>query len=83
MKAHEALSGEFEVKDGQAIIKSGEEMEEDRKIGVTQNLDEGVAVGSSPKFFNISLPAGTYNNFTITLNTSKGDSYYECEGPRG
>lgn len=61
-----ALSGEFTVDAGKAVIVKG------GKSSVTLQLAEGgVSVGSSPVPFDISIPAGTYaDGFELVFETT-------------
>lgn len=69
VKADQAMSGEFTVNNGQAVISQPAEGD---KPGITLNLGEtGVALGVAAKKFNIAVPAGTYDNLTIVF-TAKG-----------
>lgn len=65
LKADQPLSGQYVVINNAAVIAVG-------KAGVTINCDEGVSVGTAPKPFFVSVPAGDYTNLTITLNTTDG-----------
>ena len=69
VKADEAMSGAFTVENGQAKVSQPE----GDKPGITIDLgDEGVKVGVTAKKFNIAVPAGEYNNLTITFIAKDG-----------
>ena len=68
VKADEAMSGAFTVEDGQAKVSQPE----GDKPGITLDLGEGVALGTSAKKFNLAVPAGEYNNLTITFIAKDG-----------
>ncbi len=59
------MSGEFTVEDGKAVITSTD------KSGITVNLDN-VTIGNAAKFFNISVPAGKYENLHLEFTFSDG-----------
>ena len=67
--ADEAMSGAFTVDaESKAVISQGGD-----KLGITLDLgDEGVKVGVTAKKFNIAVPAGEYNNLTITFIAKDG-----------
>lgn len=66
IKADQGMSGEFELKDGAAVVKGNG--------GITIDCGAGVALGSAPVAFFASVPAGTYSNLSITVNTVDGKS---------
>ena len=69
VKADEAMSGAFTVENGQAKVSQPE----GDKPGITIDLgDEGVKVGVTAKKFNMAVPAGEYNNLTITFIAKDG-----------
>lgn len=69
IEADEAMSGAFTIDNGQAIINQPQ----GDKPGITLDLgDEGVKVGLAAKKFNIAIPAGEYNNLTITFIAKDG-----------
>ncbi len=69
VKADEAMSGAFTIENGQAKVSQPE----GDKPGITLDLgDEGVKVGVTAKKFNIAVPAGEYNNLTITFIAKDG-----------
>lgn len=61
------LSGKFTVTDGQAVLENNS-----AKPGITLDLGDGVPVGLTPKYFYIAIPAGKYQNLTITFNSEDG-----------
>lgn len=67
LKADEAMSGVFTINNGQAVMPT-----EGDKPGITLDLETGVALGVAAKKFNIAVPAGIYNNLTITLTAKDG-----------
>ena len=69
VKADEAMSGAFTIENGQAKVSQPE----GDKPGITLDLgEEGVKVGVTAKKFNIAVPAGEYNNLTITFIAKDG-----------
>ena len=63
----ETMSGSFTIdEDGKAIITATD------KAGITLDLGEGVAVGLAAKYFNIAVPAGNYQNLTLTFTATDG-----------
>ena len=68
VKADEAMSGTFTIENGQAKVSQPE----GDKPGITLDLGEGVTLGTSAKKFNIAIPAGEYNNLTITFIAKDG-----------
>ena len=69
VKADEAMSGAFTIENGQAKVSQPE----GDKPGITIDLgDEGVQVGVTAKKFNMAVPAGEYNNLTITFIAKDG-----------
>lgn len=68
VKADEAMSGAFTIENGQAKVSQPE----GDKPGITLDLGEGVALGTSAKKFNIAVPAGKYNNLSIVLTAKNG-----------
>ena len=63
----ETMSGSFAIdEDGKAIITATD------KAGITLDLGEGVAVGLAAKYFNIAVPAGNYQNLTLTFTATDG-----------
>ena len=68
VKADEAMSGAFTIKNGQAKVSQPE----GDKPGITLDLGEGVTLGTSAKKFNIAVPAGEYNNLSIVLTAKNG-----------
>ena len=68
VKADEAMSGTFTIENGQAKVSQPE----GDKPGITLDLGEGVTLGTSAKKFNIAVPAGEYNNLTITFIAKDG-----------
>lgn len=63
----ETMSGSFAIdEDGKAIITATD------KAGITLDLGEGVAVGLAAKYFNIAVPAGNYQNLTLTFTATNG-----------
>lgn len=65
--AGKPLSGKFEVNaDGQAV------MLDEGNAGITLDLGEGVSLGMAAKYFNIAIPAGKYDNMTISFTTTNG-----------
>lgn len=61
------MSGAFSVVEGRANITATD------GAGITLDLGEdGVEVGPTPKYFNIAVPAGKYENLTITFTTIEG-----------
>ena len=68
VKADEAMSGAFTIENGQAKVSQPE----GDKPGITLDLGEGVTLGTSAKKFNIAIPAGEYNNLTITFIAKDG-----------
>lgn len=68
VSADEPMSGAFTITDGKAIISQPES----GKPGITLDLGEGVAMGTSSKYFNIAIPSGTYTALTIVLITTDG-----------
>ena len=68
VSADEPMSGAFTITDGKAVISQPES----GKPGITLNLEEGVAMGTSSKYFNIAIPSGTYTALTIVLTTTDG-----------
>ena len=66
--AAKAISGPFTVSDsGLAVIDDGAE-----NTGITLDLGDGVEMGSSAKYFHFSVPAGKYEDLTITFTTTNG-----------
>ncbi len=59
------MSGEFIVEDGQAVITSTD------KSGITVNLDN-VTIGNAAKYFNISVPAGKYEDLHLEFTFDDG-----------
>ena len=68
VKADEAMSGAFTIENGQAKVSQPE----GDKPGITLDLGEGVKLGTSAKKFNLAVPAGEYNNLTITFIAKDG-----------
>ena len=68
VKADEAMSGAFTIENGQAKVSQPE----GDKPGITLDLGEGVALGTSAKKFNLAVPADEYNNLTITFIAKDG-----------
>lgn len=65
--AGKPLSGKFEVNAaGQAV------MLDEGNAGITLDLGEGVSLGMAAKYFNIAIPAGKYDNMTISFTTTNG-----------
>lgn len=62
------LSGCFTVEDGKAILSDA------TNPGITLDLGSGVEMGSSAKYFYISIPARSYagHRLTLTFNSSDG-----------
>lgn len=69
VSADEPMSGAFTITDGKAVISQPES----GKPGITLDLGEGVAMGTSSKYFNIAIPSGTYSSLTIVLTATTGD----------
>lgn len=69
VKADEAMSGAFTIENGQAKVSQPE----GDKPGIILDLgDEGVKIGVTAKKFNMAVPAGEYNNLTITFIAKDG-----------
>ena len=64
VRADQGLSGNFTLTDGVAVVEGTD--------GVKLACGEGVAVGTSPVSFYISVPANTYTGLAITVITSDG-----------
>ena len=61
------MSGEFTVeKDSLAVISATD------KAGITLDLGAGEAIGETAKYFNIAVPAGEYNDLTLTFTATDG-----------
>ena len=61
------MSGEFTVKnDSLAVISATD------KAGITLDLGDGEAIGETAKYFNIAVPAGEYNDLTLTFTATDG-----------
>ena len=69
LSADQGMSGAFTVSStNAAVISSG-------TAGVTLDCGtEGVAIGATAVPFHIAVPAGTYTNLTITVETTNGVS---------
>lgn len=64
--AKKPLSGAFTVSDGVAVITDNEEVP-----GITYDLGEtGKSLGNGANYFNIAVPAGKYENLTITFTAT-------------
>ena len=68
VSANEAMSGAFTINEGKAVISQPE----GDKPGITLDLGEGVAMGTSAKYFNIAIPSGTYSALSIVLTATDG-----------
>ena len=68
VKADEAMSGAFTIENGQAKVSQPE----GDKPGITLDLGEGVALGTSAKKFNIAVPAGEYHGLSIVFTATDG-----------
>ena len=63
----ETMSGAFTVDtDGKANITATD------KAGITLNLVDGVSVSNKISYFNIAVPAGNYQNLTLTFTATDG-----------
>ena len=63
--ADATLSGTFTVDgEGKANITATD------RAGITLDLGEGVVVSNKIQYFNIAVPAGTYNNLSITFTAT-------------
>ncbi len=63
----ETMSGAFTVdEDGKAIITATD------KAGITLNLGDGVSVSNKIAYFSIAVPAGNYQNLTLTFTAKDG-----------
>ena len=61
------MSGEFTVEnDSLAVITAT------NKAGITLDLGDGEAIGETAKYFNIAVPAGEYNDLTLTFTATDG-----------
>ena len=61
------MSGEFTVKnDSLAVISATD------KAGITLDLGDGEAIGETAKYFNIAVPAGKYDDLTLTFTATDG-----------
>lgn len=69
ISADEPMSGAFTVdSNGKAVLTGG-------NGGITLTLGDGVDMGSSSKYFNIAIPAGTYHNVVLTFTQT---AYSKC-----
>lgn len=69
INADEPMSGAFTVdSNGKAVLTGG-------NGGITLTLGDGVDMGSSSKYFNIAIPAGTYHNVVLTFTQT---AYSKC-----
>ena len=61
------LSGAFTVDtDGKAVITATD------KAGITLDLGTGVALGKAANYFNIAVPAGSYQDLTLVFTATDG-----------
>ena len=61
------MSGEFTVEnDSLAVISATD------KAGITLDLGAGEAIGETAKYFNIAVPAGKYDDLTLTFTATDG-----------
>ena len=61
------MSGEFTVEnDSLAVISAT------NKAGITLDLGAGEAIGETAKYFNIAVPAGKYEDLTLTFTATDG-----------
>ena len=61
------MSGEFDVQnDSLAVISATD------KAGITLDLGEGETIGVAAKYFNIAVPAGKYDDLTLTFTATDG-----------
>ena len=63
--ADQPLSGVFTIDNSTAVVSEG-------TAGVTLNCGEGVAIGTDPIPFLVSVPANTYTGMTVTVYTTDG-----------
>ncbi len=63
--ADQPLSGVFTIDNSTAVVNEG-------TAGVTLNCGEGVAIGTDPIPFLVSVPANTYTGMTVTVYTTDG-----------
>ena len=63
--ADQPLSGVFTIENNAAVVSEG-------TAGVTLNCSEGVAIGTDPVPFLISVPANTYTGMKVTVYTTDG-----------
>lgn len=64
IKADQGLSGTYTLVDGAAVVEGTD--------GVRLNCGDGVAVGSDPVPFYVSVPANTYTGLSICVITTDG-----------
>ena len=60
------LAGRFSIVDGAAVIGEG------GSYSIALQSEDGVPIGNEPTDLYLSVPAGEYSDFTITLRTTGG-----------
>ena len=63
----ETMSGSFTVDENDKAIITATD-----KAGITLDLGDGVAIGLAAKYFNIAIPAGNYQDLTLTFTATDG-----------
>ncbi len=66
LKADQGLSGEFTVENDAAVVSG--------TAGLTLNCGDGVAIGTDPVPFFVTVPAGTYTGLSVTVVLMDGRS---------
>lgn len=66
------MSGKFYVdENGKAVIKKPKD-KGSKDGSITLDLGSGVVLGKGANYFNIAVPAGNYQNFTLIFTDTKG-----------